>query len=323
MANIIEAIYKFNDSKKRITYSESLAEHIKNIFVTNEKREVIADSLDGCDISKRVFLKIEFDDTIDTLERFFSFTDVIVVNFSNFDFSKIKSCSSLFEGCHILEQVSYGLKVDTSNVTDMSHMFKDCHHLDVANTHKFNTSNVTNFSQMFSGCNRIKEIDLRNFDTSKAINMHGMFEVCDSLVEVNLSSFDVSNVTDMHSMFRYDSKLKTIKMNKFNTKSLLDSSWMFFDCNNLQTVKTSEFVSDGRIQSMNSMFEYCYKLKKIDLENVITNDSTDVDYIFNLCKKALTINVKNFDSYNLTMFNGCEDLRELILKDKVVTIKKN
>ena len=56
---------------------------------------------------------------------------------------------------------------DTSNVIDISRMFKDCKNLKYLNISNFNTENVINFSGFLEGCHSLINIDLFNFEIKK------------------------------------------------------------------------------------------------------------------------------------------------------------
>ena len=154
------------------------------------------------------------------------------LDLSGFDSSKVKLMASLFDSSSVV--VIKGIeKLDTSNVTNMSFMFKGTKvtELDLSN---FNTSKVTNMTSMFYDCTRLKRLDVSNFDTSSVTTMNklntegGMFQNCDALVELDISSFDTSLVTDMHNMFKNSDKLKTIYVsNKFVTDKVTIDGTMF------------------------------------------------------------------------------------------------
>jgi surface protein len=295
-------------------------QHIVNLYINAVKTKPTY-KLDKFDINVPTSVEIEFDDSIGSLERLFEKTTVLHVDFSLFDSRNIKSLAFLFNGCNILESVEFG-NFNTSKVVDMQSMFRFCHNLKFIELPNFDTSNVTDFSYMFGSCNSIKCIDLKNFNTSKSEKMSGMFELCNKLKTVNILNFDVSNVKYMDSMFSYDDKLETIKIKEFNTKSAIDCSYMFYQCSKLHGLDTKKFNSDGRILSMRSMFEFCQNIKKIKFGNVVTNETADIEYMFNYCNKLLDIEINKFSNYNQNMFNNCPDLRLIYLKDKIVTIQK-
>ena len=54
----------------------------------------------------------------------------------------------------------------------------------------FNTSNVTDMNHMFYNCGELTSLDLSRYDTSNVTNLNGMFTGCKKLTNLNLSSFD-------------------------------------------------------------------------------------------------------------------------------------
>ena len=102
---------------------------------------------------------------------------------------------------------------DTSQVTNMSNMFRGCIGLTSLDVSKWNTSQVTNMSEMFGGCMGLASLDLSNFDTSQVTNMSNMFNYCTSLTSLDLSNWNISNVTRMTHMFNGCTSLRTIKIN--------------------------------------------------------------------------------------------------------------
>ena len=64
-----------------------------------------------------------------------------------------------------------------------------------------NTSQVTNMSHMYFGCKDLTILNLSHFDTSKVTNMCSMFACCYTLTELDLSSFNTKQVIDMGAMF--------------------------------------------------------------------------------------------------------------------------
>ena len=101
---------------------------------------------------------------------------------------------------------------NTSNVTDMSSMFKDCNGLKSLDVSGWDTSKVTNMDSMFNNCSGLKSLDLSGWNTSNVTSMNQMFYYCNKLETLDLSGWDTSKVTDMHGMFNSCLKLKEIKM---------------------------------------------------------------------------------------------------------------
>ncbi len=97
---------------------------------------------------------------------------------------------------------------DTSEVEDMSVMFRNCQNLRSLSVSKFNTSKVTNMTMMFMDCGLLSSIDLSNFDTSNVTNMGGMF-ARRNVKNLNISNFDFSNVENISYMFEENPYLNT------------------------------------------------------------------------------------------------------------------
>ena len=126
---------------------------------------------------------------------------------------------------------------DTTKVSTMSYMFRDCSSLTALDLSSFDTSNVTGMSYMFDGCSSLTSLNLSSFDTSNVSTMYYMFDGCNSLTSLNLSSFDTSNATDMSYMFRDCSSLTVLDLSSFDTSNVRNMSYMFDGCTKLTEIK--------------------------------------------------------------------------------------
>ena len=98
----------------------------------------------------------------------------------------------------------------------------------------FNTSNVTDMSNMFRDTNMLMELDVSHFDTSNVTDMSNMFRNSDKLEILDLSSFDTSKVTNMSYMFNDMNSLKTIyASDMWNTTSVTSGYSAFANSSNL------------------------------------------------------------------------------------------
>ena len=108
-----------------------------------------------------------------------------------------------FHDCRNLESITGLEYLDTSNVTNMSHMFSKCYSLTDLNVSMLDTSKVTNMSHMFYGCKNLVNLDLQSFDTSAVTDMGNMFSGCGELQRVYASdSFVTAAVTNSKNMFK-------------------------------------------------------------------------------------------------------------------------
>lgn len=99
-------------------------------------------------------------------------------------------CLSMFEGFSgdSLDLTGF----DTSEVTDMSSMFRDCKNLKSLDLSSFNTSNVLDMTAMFMNCKSLTSLDLSNFVSNPNANADGMFLNCPSLKWLNMLEWDIS-----------------------------------------------------------------------------------------------------------------------------------
>lgn len=80
-------------------------------------------------------------------------------------------------------------------------MFKGCNSLEnIIFGEKFSTPNVTTMYQMFNNCSSLTSLDIGRWNTLNVINMESMFNGCSNLTTINLSNADFSNVTSYTNM---------------------------------------------------------------------------------------------------------------------------
>lgn len=121
---------------------------------------------------------------------------------------------------------STGLRLNTSNVTDMNAMFDVCASLRSLDLSQFDTQNVTNMCAMFYQCDKLESIVFgEKFDTRNVTNMSGMFGNCYSLPALDLSCFITKKVTDMSDMFGSCYVLEDLKLGtNFTISDACDAS---------------------------------------------------------------------------------------------------
>lgn len=67
--------------------------------------------------------------------------------------------------------------IDTSKITDMSHLFSDSKRTDFSGIEEWDTSKVENMSRMFVGAINFNQ-DIGSWDTSEVEDMECMFDYC-------------------------------------------------------------------------------------------------------------------------------------------------
>ena len=255
-----------------------------------------------------------------------SFNKVTEINLGNLDTSKVTNMYSMFRDCSSL--ISLDLSTfDTSNVINMAGMFSGCSSLTSLDVSKFDTSNVINMAGMFSGCSSLTSLDVSNFDTSNVTNMTAMFQRCSSLTSLNVSNFDTSNVTNMSYMFFACSGLTSLSVNNFNTSKVTNMRSMFSNCSSLTELAVNDFDTRN-VTNMRGMFNNCFSLTSLNLSNFNTSKVTDMSAMFagstnNTTFENVTMNLikidglENFDTSKVitmsAMFQYCSKLTSLNL----------
>ncbi len=203
--------------------------------------------------------------------------------------------------------------LNTSNVTNMRGMFKQCGYYDLKTLNlgpNFDTSNVTDMAYMFDKCGTYgtveDDFDLGDkFDTSKVTNMSYMFRYFgQDWTAFNLGSkFDTSKVTNMSAMFEEFTCESLDLGDKFNTSNVTNMSRMFYRLGCGSSLDLGNNFDTSKVTNMSEMFfQACSDLQTLDL-----GDKFDTSEVTNM-------------SYMFWMFAGNE-LRTLDLGDKFDTSK--
>ena len=179
-------------------------------------------------------------------------------------------------------------KLNTSRVTNMEQMFRECTGLTSLDLSKLDTSNVTDMSSMFYDCSGLTSLNLRGFNTKNVIYMYYMFYNCRGLTSLDLSGFDTSEVTEMWDMFAECSGLTSLNLSGFDTKNVISMSGMFVGCNNLTSLDLSEF-NTSKVVDMSVMFYYCTGLTSLDLSGFDMSYVTDMGDMFTGCSKLIEL----------------------------------
>ncbi len=132
--------------------------------------------------------------------------------------------------------------------------------------------------KLFCNMNALTKVDTANLDVSKTTDMNSMFYNCIALSDLDVSKWDVSEVTDFANFLR-----------------------CYFD-------HDADSKTDGLRND---------KLTSLDVSNWVTENATDMSYMFSGCKTLSSLDVSNFDTSGVTtmkeMFKDCVGLTELDL----------
>ena len=236
-----------------------------------------------------------------------------VVFDKSFKNCKPKSCNSWFAGCENLTFIE-GIKINlnTSEVTDMENMFRDCKKLINLDVSGFSTDKVTDMHEMFYCCINLENLDVSGFNTKNVTNMWGMFQGCLKLTSLDVSRFYTYNVINMAYMFSECVTLTSLDVSGFKTDNVMNMEYMFSGCTNLTSLDVSGFITDNVI-NMEYMFYLSKKLTNLDVSGFYTYGVGSMEGMFAYCNDLNTIYVG--DGWNTSgvlvtdyMFSGCTNL---------------
>ena len=238
---------------------------------------------------------------------FYSCNNLTSIDFTNFNTSNVTDMSEMFRECNLSASIIGLENWDTSNVTRMHYMFGECN-LTSLDLSKWDTSNVTDMSYMFYfNDNLISIVGLENWNTSNVTNMSSMFSICMSLTSLNVSNFNTSKVTDMSEMFRRCEQLTSLNVSNFNTSKVNNMYYMFGECNSLTSLDLSN-LDTSKVTDMRLMFVNCYNLSG---EITIMNPNiTTYSSMFYDC--STDTNAKFIVKYA----DGCKDIAQILVNTK-------
>ena len=233
---------------------------------------------------------------------FYGLSNIITINFTNFDTSSVIDMTGMFYGCSQLISLALSNFI-TSSVTSMCHMFRECNELISLDLSNFNTSSVTKMGAMFYNCIKLNSLDISNFNTSSVTFMNSMFEGCSVLISLDISNFNTSSVINMGYMFKKCKQITFLELSNFDTSSVTTMNSMFFDCNQLISLDLSNF-NTSKVTTMGSMFRECNKLISLDISTFNTSLVTDMGSMFCGCKILISLYLNNFNTKSVTSMSN-------------------
>ena len=316
------------------------------------------DGLTSLDVSNFNTQKVE-----DMSEMFSVCSGLKSLNVSHFDTQNVKNMNSMFYSCKRLTSLDVS-NFNTQNVTDMSYMFSWCAGLNSLNLSNFDTQNVEYMNNMFWSSSALKTIYVSDkFVTTKVSSGGDMFKGCTSLkgaIDYVASKTDytyanyntgyftlkpstayaVFNKVDGTLTFRYDdskpagaydlkegdvrpawndeqsTNINKVVFDASFAKARPTSCYMwFYSCENLTKIEDIENLNTQNVTDMSYMFYRCDGLTSLDVSNFNTQKVEDMSEMFSVCSGLKSLNVSHFDTQNVknmnSMFYSCKRLTSL------------
>ena len=288
------------------------------------------------------------------------------LDLSNFNTANVESMSGMFAGCQKLSSLTLS-NFNTANVEFMDNMFNGCSVLTSLDLSNFNTKEVRYMYSMFQACSALTTIYASDeFVTTKVEIGSDMFSGCTKLKGFDSSMIDhkkancgtdgyftpgcayaeFDNATGTLT-FRYkgvkpagaydlnvESNNPGWKDQKGNIKKVVfDASfaiarptsccWWFANCFYLTEIEGIENLNTQNVTDMRDMFTCCYALTSLDVSNFNTQNVEDMTDMFLGCEKLSLLDLSNFNTERVesmsSMFSGCSTLQTIFASDKFFT----
>lgn len=220
-------------------------------------------------------------------------------NMEYLDTSKVTSMKDLFKNCSSLINVDL-TGFNTSKVTTMETMFYGCTNLKSLDLSSFNSPKLTSMKQMFNNCTNLETLNLTGFSTPNAVNTSETFYACRSLKELDLSG--ITKITTLYGTFR-ETALTKIDLRHIDTTRITAMQATFDGCMDLEEVYLNG-IDTSKVTSMSYCFRNCKSLETLDLSSLNTNSNKNCQYLFLGCSNLKYIDLSNFSTSNVTSMNG-------------------
>ena len=299
---------------------------------------------------------------------FYDCSALTSLDLTNFNTANVDFMDNMFNGCSALKSLDL-TNFNTAKVENMYNMFNGCSALESLDLTNFNTAKVTYMNNMFEGCSALTTIYASDkFDTDNVKYGLDMFTGCESLKDYSDSKTDhtfancgtdgyftpvfdyaeFDNATGTLTFRRglskpagaYDLNMESNnpgwEAQKRNIKKVVfDASFAnarptsccrwFADCFYLTEIEGIENLNTQNVTDMSEMFTCCYALTSLDVSNFNTQNVEDMTDMFLGCEGLSLLDLSNFNTANVmgmsSMFSGCSTLQTIFASDKFVTDK--
>ena len=261
------------------------------------------------------------------------------LDLSHFNTKSLSFMTAMFYGCTSLGSLDLS-SFNTESVYSMSYLFRGCTSLASVDLSSFVTDKLKYMAYMFQGCGNLKTIYASSAFTTANLNQsYGAdkaFDGCTSLpnYDSNKTGKELARIgeggyfTVAPAWVRFDEGTGTLTFHCSTAKTDADTDYSLNEgrdtpgwnakAGDIKTVTFTRSFRDVRPTDCSMWFYKCENLTRIDgLENLNTSEATDMQYMFNGCKKLDSLDLSGFSTANVTsmqaMFKGCSGLTALNL----------
>ena len=261
------------------------------------------------------------------------------LDLSHFNTKSLSFMTAMFSGCTSLGSLDLS-SFNTESVYSMSYLFRGCTSLASVDLSSFVTDKLKYMAYMFQGCGNLKTIYASSAFTTANLDQSDVadkaFDGCTSLpnYDSNKTGKELARIgeggyfTVAPAWVRFDEGTGTLTFRCSTAKTDADTDYSLNEgrdtpgwnakAGDIKTVTFTRSFRDVRPTDCSMWFYKCENLTRIDgMENLNTSEATDMQYMFNGCKKLDSLDLSGFSTANITsmqaMFKGCSGLTALNL----------
>ena len=206
----------------------------------------------GSDIVHVDFIQTNI--TGDSVEHFFSGSQIQDISFENSVITNATKIDGLFRDARSLETIDMNGLTIANDVTSTAHMFDGCISLVGIDLTNIDTSNVTDMSYMFNDCTRLTSVNLGEFDTRNVTDMSFMFSNCKSLINSPVDAIEFESVTNLESMFNNCRSITLLYLTKLDTANVTNMNNFLNNTNSLSSLVIRADICEATDYSVSILY---------------------------------------------------------------------
>ena len=331
---------------KNMSYMFSGCQKLSSLDLSKFNTEKVTDMRSmfyGCQkLSSLDLSKFNTEKVTDMRDMFWGCSALTSLDLSNFNTEKVESMMGMFFSCSALTSLDLS-NFNTKKVRNMNSMFSDCSALTtIYASDKFVTTEVENGSYMFYDSKNLKGYSDSKTDHKYAnCGTDGYFTPGCAYAEFDNATgtltFRYKGVKPAEAYDlnvesndpRWNAQSANIKKVVFdasfaNARPTSCCRW-FADCFYLTEIEGIENLNTQNVTDMSWMFNCCYALTSLDVSNFNTQNVEDMTDMFLGCEGLSLLDLSNFNTERVenmsSMFSGCSTLQTIFASDKFVTDK--
>ena len=308
---------KFNT--KEVKYMRSMfygCQKLSSLDLSKFNTEKVTDMRDmfwGCSALTSLDLSNFNTEKVESMMgMFFSCSALTSLDLSNFNTKKVRNMNSMFSACSALTTIYASDKFVTTEVENGSYMFYDSKNLKGYSDSKTNHkyANCGTDGYFTPGCAYAEFDNATLTFRYKGVKPAGAYDLN---VESNNPGWDAQRANIKKVVFDAS----------FANARPTSCCWWFGNCLYLTEIEGIENLNTQNVTDMSEMFTCCYALTSLDVSNFNTEKVTNMTDMFLGCSALTSLDLSNFNTERVesmsSMFSGCSTLQTIFASDKFFT----